>query len=83
MNIKDFWDITPYEFTFYVQAFIDEMKQKQEDWITQAYLTAYWHRVKKMPNLKEILGKKPQEQTPNQMLEEIKKLNASMGGSTY
>lgn len=86
----DFWEITPYELSLTVKAYSKKAKQEQEDLITAAYLTAYWQRVKKMPSLKEVLGidKKPrnpkkQDQTPEEMLEEIKRLNAAFGGTTY
>lgn len=77
--------MTPYELGLYIQDFNEQVKRDQEEKITLAYLGAYWQRVKKMPDLKKLLGqeKRSTEQTPNQMLAEVKKLNAKMGGTTY
>jgi hypothetical protein len=66
-----------------VDAYQKKVKNDYDNQITIAYLTAYWHRVERMPKLKDILKQEPKEQTPDQMLAEIKKLNALMGGSTY
>ncbi len=51
--------------------------------VTQSYLTAYLHRVKKMPKLQSMLIQKPKEQSPEEMLQKIKALNAQMGGDVY
>lgn len=47
------------------------------------YLGAYWQRVKKMPNIKEILGKKEpkKKMTDEEMLKQVKQLNEIFGGS--
>lgn len=59
------------------------MKMQHEDSITAAYLTARWGRVKKMPNLNKILGRKPKkQQTPEQMLAMVKAMHAAMKGET-
>lgn len=84
--------MTPYELTLFVDAHNERMKQKteqmemeQELHLTYAWLTAYWHRVKKMPSLKEILKKEPakKKMTNEEMLNEVKKLNAAFGGTVY
>lgn len=80
----EFWELTPFEFSLKVTAFGDRLKQEQEERITLTYLGAAWQRVNKLPSLKKILGNDSvkKEMTPQEMLEEIKKLNASMGGTT-
>jgi hypothetical protein len=77
--------MTPFELNIVITARADRMKQKQEDRIVAAYLSAYWQRVKKLPSLKSILeeNKPKKPQTVEDMLEEIKRLNAAMGGTVY
>lgn len=50
--------------------------------LTAAWYTAYLTRVKKMPQLKDILinDEKPKQQTSEQMLEMAKIINAALGG---
>jgi hypothetical protein len=79
-----FWELTPRELSVLVEAFEEKSKREQEAQLTTAYLTAYWHRVKKMPSLKEVLGIKKKEkrkQTAEEMLETVKRLNEMFGGS--
>lgn len=88
--------MTPHELNLHVQAFNERMKAEDREGITLAYLTAYWGRVKKLPELKKILKEdKPKreptperertsrrEQAPEQMLEKVKILNAVFGGTS-
>lgn len=80
----DFWPMTPAELTYLIKAYNKRMKHEQEERITLTYLGAYWQRVKKMPKLTDVLGKQNEEkkkQTPEQMLAQIKKINAALGGN--
>lgn len=57
------------------------MTLENKERLTLAYLTAYWGRVKKMPDLKKLLGEdKKRKQTPEEMLAVVKKLNAAFNG---
>lgn len=60
------------------------MKYDYENAVTMAYMTAYWTnqwQSKTQPqSLDKILGKKEQKMEANDMLAEIMKLNASLGG---
>ena len=80
-----FWELTPGELSAMIKANNVRLKHEQEERITIAYLGAYWQRVKKMPKLSEVLSGKKEEkkkkQSPAQMLNEIKKLNAALGGT--
>lgn len=79
-----FWQLTPREFEVLVKAYHERNKRETEQQIVAAYLTAYWHRVKKMPSLKDVLGHKhtqKQKKTPEEMLEVVKRLNAAFGGT--
>ncbi|MCP8969726.1 hypothetical protein [Ectobacillus ponti] len=78
--------MTPYELNLFINGYYEKQKQEQENDITLAYLTAYWHRVKKMPALKDVLKQpqQPKKQMSNeQMFERVKALNAAFGGATY
>lgn len=66
-----------------VEAYVEREKKHHDDLVTQSYLTAYFHRVKKMPKLQTMLLQKPKEQTPEEMLKRIKALNEKMGGDVY
>lgn len=85
LSILEFWEMTPFELNIVITARADRLKQEQEDRIVAAYLSAYWQRVKKLPSLKSILeeNKPKKPQTAEDMLEEIKRLNAAMGGTVY
>ncbi len=66
-----------------VEAYVENEKKHHDMMVTQSYLTAYLHRVKKMPKLQTMLIQKPKEQSPEEMLQKIKALNAQMGGDVY
>jgi hypothetical protein len=78
-----FWELTPAELSILIKAYQERMKREHEQQVVNAYLTAYWHRVKKMPSLKEVLGHQTEKKkkTPEQMLEVVKQLNATFGGT--
>jgi hypothetical protein len=78
-----FWQITPIELGIAVTAFNKKRELENEQNIVNAYLSAYWHRIKKMPSLKEVLGKKPSSklQSPEEMLNIVKALNEAFGGT--
>lgn len=78
-----FWQLTPHELSILTNAYVERMKREQDQQIIIAYLNAYWHRVKKMPNLKDVLHGKEKEKrkkSPEEMLEIVKQLNAAFGG---
>ncbi|MBY0011501.1 hypothetical protein [Paenibacillus typhae] len=68
----------------YIEAYNKQMQRDSEQELTTAYMAAYWQRVKKMPSLKDVLKKGNQRpaQSPEQMLAEVQKLNAALGGGT-
>lgn len=74
------WESTPAELVLVIEAFQHQLERQREQVITQAYLAAYWNRVKQMPTLKQALGQEDREQD---LLSYIKELNAAMGGSVY
>lgn len=77
--------MTPHELNLFIHSYNNKMQADSDERLILAYSTAFWQRVKKMPDLKKLLQKdkkKLKPQTPEQMLEEVKKLNAAFGGGT-
>lgn len=82
LSLHDYNYITPHELNLHIQAYNERLRHDSKEQLTQAYLTAYWGRVKRMPDLKKILGnEKPKNQTAEQMLHVVRKLNAMFGGT--
>jgi hypothetical protein len=77
--------MTPHELYLYAQVFNEKHKQEIEDRIALTYLGAAWQRSEKLPSLESILNKQEEKKkmTNEEMLEEVKKLNAAFGGTTY
>lgn len=90
--------MTPYQLNLYIQSNneINQEKQKlmeaeSEERLQIAYLTALWTSrwvwQKRVSSYEELMSKSKNKSkeimTPNEMLEEVKKLNASFGGTTY
>ena len=82
MSIKEFWYLTPYEFSLEVKAYNKRTKAEQDERMTLTYLGAVWQRTKKMPKLQEFLHNKPQKKrmTSEQMFDMVKSLHAAFGG---
>lgn len=76
--------MTPHELNLHIHAYNERAKAEDREGISLAYLTAYWGRVKKMPDLKKLLqdDKHKKAQTPEQMLQVVKNLNAAFGGTS-
>jgi type IV secretory pathway component VirB8 len=75
--------MTPFEFGLHIENYNRKTERESKEKITLAYMTAYWHRVEKMPSLQSILEPDKPKQNEEEMLAEIKKLNAKMGGKIY
>ncbi len=80
-----FWEMTPSELSSMVRGYNRKTELEQENQLVVAYLGAYWNRVKSMPKLSDVVGKKSQKpkQDANAMLDEIKRINLSLGGTVY
>lgn len=74
--------MTPYQLSLYVQDYNERKAVESEEKLVLTYLGAYWQRVKRMPSLKQVLGKMQPKKpmTAEEMLEQIKKINTALGG---
>ena len=74
-----------HELKIHIEDHKERTKNDQEERLILTYLNAAWQRAKKMPNLTKILSKENIEKkmTPEEMLQEVKKINQALGGSTY
>lgn len=64
-----------------MEAYKRKLEYRERIEVQNAYLSAYWQRVKKMPKLSEVLeNKEKEEMTDEQMLSVVKQLNAKFGG---
>jgi hypothetical protein len=75
--------MTPHELNLCIHAFNEDQRIQNEEILTLAYLGAYWHRVEKLPSLKQVLGQEPvkKNMTDEEMLKRVKILNAMFGGT--
>lgn len=75
--------MTPHELMLRVEAHNENMATQYRQMLTQAYFTAYWQRVKRMPSLKKVLEQvkvgRPKPQTPEEMLAVVKSLQKQFG----
>lgn len=63
LNLKpgEFWSLTPAEFGDLIEGYNWRKEQQDRQLIEQAWLTAYFQRVKKLPSLSRILKNKAAE----------------------
>ena len=78
--------MTPYELSLCVEAHFEGQQAEMKDKLTLVWLGEYYHRTKRLPNLKDELKKITGEEekptmTDDQMLQQVKRLNAQFGGA--
>lgn len=81
----EFWQLTPFEFGLMVKSYSKKTEDENREKITLAYVNAYWNAQwmggkNKPPTLESLLSKNKKQMTPEQMLEQVKQLNAIFGG---
>lgn len=84
ISIAEYEELTPYELNLIAEVFEERQAAEQELKVTLVWLGEYYHRIKKLPSLKDVLKKTTQSQamTDEQMLLTVKQLNQKLGGST-
>jgi hypothetical protein len=86
INIKDYEEMTPHQLNLHVLDYNKCKKSELEEKLVLTYLGAYWQRVKRMPSIKKVINENqqvPKKMAPDEMLEEVKKMNTALGGTTY
>ncbi len=89
--MSEFWEMTPYELNLTANDYIEKQRTKykseQKQLTYQAYLISRWVWAKDV-NIEEVLEKIDEEEykekkimTDEQMLNQVKVLNAMFGGS--
>lgn len=84
ISLSEYDLMTPYELNLFAEVYMDKIEAEKEEKISLVWLGEYYHRIKKLPSLKEALGKKQsfKHMTDQQMFEMVKKLNQKLGGKT-
>ena len=82
--MSEFWDMTPDELNLSADFYAEKKKQEEHNMIMQAYLISRWVWAKDVP-IEKILNelgtnKEKKEMTDEQMLAQVKVLNALFGG---
>lgn len=81
MSISEFWEITPFELNRAAKGYVKRQKLRQKESIFQAYLISRWVWQKRIDIKKILDDKKPKKvMTDEEMLAQVKALNAAFGG---
>lgn len=75
--------MTPVELNKYIKAHAERQNEQHELSMYYSWLTAKLTRVVDFPSFDTLVKLKKEPQTDEDMLNEIMKLNAQFGGSTY
>jgi hypothetical protein len=77
--------MTPYELNLAIEAYGERRQAEIEENVTMAWLGEYYHRMKRLKPIKDILKEMNQTKNKNmddkQMLDMVKHLNAQFGGT--
>ncbi len=83
----EFWRLTHAEFHDMLDGWIRGLRRRENEITKTAWRTAYYTRVKQMPDLKTLLldeDEQPQErpaQTVDEMMAAVRMINAAWGGT--
>jgi len=84
LSIAEFDEITPYELMIHLEAYQEGQQNDLQERLTLVWLGEYYHRLKRLPKLKDELKKlmpNDQAMTDEEMLEMVKTLNTQFGGT--
>lgn len=89
IGVLEFWELTPSELAVMTKAYYQKLIDDNNQQISIAYITAYLHRVERMPKLTSLLNKvnvaadlKPEPSSMEKMFAQVQSLNTAMGGTT-
>jgi hypothetical protein len=74
--------MTPYELNIHAEIFEEKQKFEQDERLTLVWMGEYFHRVEKLPTLKEVLGKKEEskEMSADEMLANVMRIHSALDG---
>lgn len=85
LSIEQFDNMTPYELMLHIEAYSEVKEAELKDRLTLVWLGEYYHRTKRLPNLrdelKKLSGESRTAMTDDEMLATVKRLNAQFGGT--
>lgn len=83
--MTEFEEMTPYELMLHVETITELRLAEIEEKITLVWMGENYHRMKRLPKIKDEIKKLHQGQkqamTDDQMLDMVKMLNAQFGGN--
>ena len=79
LTFEEYLDLTPKEFHYYAQAFLEKKKEETDLVLMNAWLTAAWQRVKKMPEFHDIVKGAKQENKTEINYQKIKRIAKQKG----
>lgn len=89
ISISEFWEMTPYELNLYAETYFEKQKQDYKDKISLEYYNAMWtiqwlgnksQHPKPLGEILDDMYKEKKIMTDEEMLEQVKMLNAIFGG---
>lgn len=77
--------MTPNELSIHAEVYREKQKMEQDEKITLVWMGEYFHRLEKLPPLKQFLEIEEKEEvkkemTSDEMYKQVEKLNALFGG---
>lgn len=74
--------MTPRELNLYIVAYAERTKRDGEEGLVTAWLSAYYNRIKRMPDLKKVLAdlEPKRQQSDEEMAAEMAKFAAIQKG---
>jgi hypothetical protein len=83
--MSDYNEMTPYELALHLEAFIERTEEEKNEKLTLVWLGEHYHRIKKLPSLKQELERlrsedKAQPMSDEEMLKVVERLNSQFGG---
>lgn len=85
----EFWELTPYELSLIIKAYVKRKEEESKERISLAYINAMWtiqwlgkksNHPKPLKEILDSIGKEKKVMTDEQMLAVVKSLNAALGG---
>jgi hypothetical protein len=82
LSIEQYNEMTPYELNLHAEIFEEKQKFEQEERLTLVWMGEYFHRIEKLPTLKEVLGKKEESKamSAEEMLANVMQIHAALDG---